>query len=227
MAQLKTFAQLGNASGHSKDRDNSIVSGVPVLLGSRGPSTVLLEITKRIVDSVKRCVRWAFTHILQKTIELQPSVADCDSSTSPVQVCRTSDVVATLNHVSPCVVDTTSRSSVGLDTLQLTTTAGNRTSRHKVGTSYDFTISAIAPAKADRTMTSVFSNLWRGFSNNFELSKPRSWWDSFCRHSNRFIRFVFSGGNLASTKSYRVQFTPIARAVNTIFLCQSIALQTL
>lgn len=98
------FCPLRHASAVASKLDIHVAFGVPLLRADVGPAAVVRRIPKRAVDSVKRAALWAFAHVRQKLLKLEPAVANGDPYTAVLVEFAAPRVEAPTNHVYPCVV---------------------------------------------------------------------------------------------------------------------------
>jgi hypothetical protein len=80
------FAPFSNGCLYSVVEDDDVVTPVPVLLGSRGPATVLGRVRSIVVDSVDSVLRRGpLAHIREESLKrVHPSPADRDAAAAVV-----------------------------------------------------------------------------------------------------------------------------------------------
>lgn len=96
------FAPLDLRSSDSVDREQTVTAHVPTVLSLWNPSAITRLIVAVVINTIQRQPIRRFAHILKKVVEVQPTLAHGDTSSSveiEVHILRT---VATLQHVFPC-----------------------------------------------------------------------------------------------------------------------------
>ena len=95
-----------NAHGFTVERDSLGTTSVLSLFHYSCPPTVLRFVVAVIVNSVNRIVEtWLLSHVSQKVCKrLQPSLANCDASSTIAVIVRGARIVATSLHFLPSVV---------------------------------------------------------------------------------------------------------------------------
>lgn len=203
------LTKLGNAAWDSTNNNLDISPRVPRLLFLCRPLAIILGITKRIVLALQGEILVALSHVLQKVFKgVEPSVTNRDAATA-VQVVGVGVRVSTSSfHCRPRTVSSTSGLSVR-NSFYLCEFCGQTATRSSATRSQaliggDFTLSAIAKAKAQVSFAGVF---WK-FLNDFKPSKCLTYERYFLGHGIGVFNVVFSGGRPATTGAHCVSITP-------------------
>jgi hypothetical protein len=99
--EIKAPAPLGECFRFSHVIDKPIVSAIIVLFSIGSPSTVVRAISKIIIDSIQRFCEWAFAHISEEVLEIQPRIANSYSATAISRIGGVARIKASAFHMSP------------------------------------------------------------------------------------------------------------------------------
>lgn len=197
-------AQISKTSRNAIDGKHAISAGISGLLTARGPSTVFLEISNFIVDSINRHIGRAFTHIFQKQSERFPAVAKINPLRSVIKIIWVVPISATKldilpNTISSSLVVASKRMTVNVighdDILPAKTTTRFGISTLQRSVQHNQFNAAVATDSACR-----FSIFRFGRTKHKQSCKTGSNGNSGARHGNdsRYI-VLFSCWRAAST----------------------------
>lgn len=101
----KTVGPFSDCLGFTVEGNDLISSSIAKLFRTCGPSTIIWRIRAIVVDPIKRMLgRWSRPHVSVEVLESIPSVANNNSTPSPVVIVPKARIIAALFHVSPDAV---------------------------------------------------------------------------------------------------------------------------
>jgi hypothetical protein len=181
------------------DRCSSIV----VLFDLRGPSAILRPVARIVIYSIKRMFqRWARWKIIDKILNILPSLTNCNSSLPIINIRVRTWIVATLHHAKPYRIERVLRKTVVGITLNhlfvVNAAAGLCSSRSQTASDND----TFAAASAATPPTGFFMfGVIRAF---YDGQSPKSFSGDILesRHNGLLNRLLCLAGRWRATATF-------------------------